>query len=167
MRNIGFIGQRFGGTADEDSYPVLVKFLREWLSGLLKNGEIKLHSATGIGVDIAAIEAAHSLGIPVVAYEPFPNHTVHWGGYWRSYYARLVNNPGIERRLVYSEYVPGIYDRRNSTIISASDDLYVFWDGHGDNGMGRVVPLLAYSRRGPASLTNLAKDWLADTLEGE
>lgn len=153
---IGFIAQRWGGSTPEDSYPQLVEFFKEYLIP----GASELHLSTGVGADVAALDAVIQAGnVSIYLYEPFPNHTEFWPNFWRSRYKTLSNSGSARKIVTAAQYYPGVYDQRNEQLLRSVDTAIVLWDGSVDRGMGRLLASL--SRRGsPEQITNLAQRWL-------
>lgn len=155
--NIGFIGQRFGGTAPEDAYPLLVEFFSKCIQR--QSSVAHWFVATGVGTDLAFIEAVVEAGHPVTLLEPFEEHTTLWPSYWRSRYRRL--SASLDRETSAQGYFPGAFDRRNATLlrkVGSGGELWVFWDGQTDFGVSRVLGLAA-EPGSPEVIRNLALGW--------
>jgi len=158
-KGIGFIGQRFGGVANENDYISLVSYFEEVLAEY--SADLPVYVATGVGTDLAFLNAAKNLRRTVFPVVPFPSHTNRWPSHLRALYYDLTK--GLEPEIVVSpEHDYRSYDRRNLFIARhAISPLLTFWDGVSDRGFGRLLATISYSDT-PDTVRNLAQKWRSD-----
>ena len=139
MRLVGFAGQRFGGAAPEEMFEDLSRFFGELLQDF---GPDRVYVSSGVGTDLAFMDASRTLGIPYVVVEPFHNHTSLWPAYWARVYDRLARD-ALEVVTLQVEYSPGVFDRRFQTVAQSvpegQGEVWTFWDGSGDRGVARIM----------------------------
>lgn len=136
---VGFVGQRWGGVSREEDFSTIQK----WIEGEFRERGVDfLYASTGVGVDLAAMAAAQSMGIPYIVVEPFPKHTYTWPLYWATRYARLAEG-AQDRIAVAHEYYPGVFDARARRVaqeaLQGGGEVWAWWDGYGDAGVTRVI----------------------------
>lgn len=101
-----------------------------------------------LGMDMAAAEAALSLGIPFVAAIPFVGQENMWPQEAREHYYRLLSEAFLEEVVSPGGFSDDAYKKRNEFIVANSHRMLVLHDGSPRSGTGHCVGL-AISRSLP------------------
>jgi uncharacterized phage-like protein YoqJ len=85
------------------------------------------------GVDIWAVEAALSLGIPFDAYVPFPGQESRWSPEVRKRYFELLGYART-KRIVSPEFTRTAFQDRNVAMVDDCDVVIAVWNGKRSGG---------------------------------
>ena len=110
---------RVAVTGHRDLTPEQTGFVNTELGRVLRKLQVQHGAQTLIvgmawGADLLAAQAAHSLGMPFWAYQPFPDQTSQWPASWAAEHARLG---GLAQRTVVLGQSSVASDRRRAVAL--------------------------------------------------
>lgn len=138
---IGVTGHRPGRIAGREDW--IRDTVRRELTASAENGPVTALSGMAPGVDQIFAEVAVELGIPYIAYVPFPDFMARWDVVHRESYENLLTKAETQV-IVSNTYFGGVYLARDRALVNNADSMMAFWDGVDKGGTAYTI---SYARK--------------------